>query len=186
MCVTYFGQKCQMKVIQITADAAHGHDVNVHNVSSLTQDVEQLHLSDFNESSNLNESDYHCSPYQISSTPNRERLKSPTKTPGKDNNSSTSTSPQKGDNSLNNSQFKTPAKQQPCQDIGDFYRVCSTTKCSLVREDSGGTEMPQASALMLCDIGGMKSQIAAIKETVMLPLKSPHLFSSSGWLNYIL
>ncbi|XP_062603692.1 ATPase family gene 2 protein homolog A-like [Saccostrea cucullata] len=182
ICVTYFGQQCQLKVTQLTAETEIDRvlDLSVDNVCSLSQEVDRLNISSLDESSILNESDYLDSP--VSSTPNRERqIKSPGESPGKRNNSGISSySPQKGDISLDSSQFKTPVKQQPCHGVGEVYRVSTTTKCCLERNDKVGGEKPGPPPVMFSDIGGMTSQITLLKETVMQPLKSPHLFNSTG------
>ncbi|XP_061165110.1 ATPase family gene 2 protein homolog A-like [Saccostrea echinata] len=182
ICVTYFGQLCQLKVIQLTAVTENDNDLDlsVDNVTSLSQEVDRLNISSLDESSVLNESEYQDS--HVTSTPNREQqLKSPGESPGKRNNSViSSVSPQKGDISVDTSQFKTPVKQQPSQRVGEIYRISATTRCCLVREDKVGVEKSRTPAVMFSDIGGMTSQITLLKETVMQPLKTPHLFSSTG------
>lgn len=183
ICLTYFGQICQMKVIQLTVQPEDAVlcNLSTDNISGLTQGVDQLNLSDMNESSVLNDTDSREDFEHLSSTPNRESLKSPKETPGKDISSiATMTSPQRVDSLLNSSQFQTPVKQRPCQNTEDFYRICSTTKCFVVRETEEPAKEQRKSGVTFQDIGGMSAQIATIRETVMLPLKSPHLFSSSG------
>lgn len=183
VCLTYFGQICQMKVIRLTVQTEDAVlcDLSTDNITGLTQGVDQLNLSDMNESSVSNELDSRDFCEHLSSTPNRERLKSPKETPGKESSSvATITSPQRGDDLLSSSLFQTPVKQRPCQNTWDFYRICSTTKCFVVRETEEAAKEQRKSGVTFQDIGGMSAQIAAIRETVMLPLKSPHLFSSSG------
>ena len=170
-----------MKVIQLAAatDETALHNLNV---SGLTEGMDQLNVSDMNESSILNDTDTQEFCEHTSSTPNRSKTKSPKEMPGNDDVVTTVTSPQREDSLLNCSLFQTPVKQQSCHRTEEFYRVCSTTKCHVVRESEGVVEESRTSRVTFQNIGGMSSQIAAIKETVMLPLKSPHLFSSSGWL----
>lgn len=66
---------------------------------------------------------------------------------------------------------------------GTFYCVCLLTKIMMVGTGGKGEEAEEvggASRVMYDMIGGLSTQLGAIRETIELPLKHPRIFRSYG------
>lgn len=84
--------------------------------------------------------------------------------------------------------FHTPSKANLTCDIKyerTFFKVTTNTKI-IVNGSEKKSQTKKAPSVLYSSIGGLDAQIAALRETIDLPLSSPDLFSAYGKILYSL
>uniref|UniRef100_W5K8T5 non-chaperonin molecular chaperone ATPase n=1 Tax=Astyanax mexicanus TaxID=7994 RepID=W5K8T5_ASTMX len=186
--VSYFGRKCPIRV-----DAVKGVDgVSLCPLTPLSDpslppllDPSPLDLSLQLGQLTLNHSSPRPSPRPSASTPNRPQDSSlltspPLSTPHKLDSTSDRPLPLTPDTPLQSVESEEDSGTRPVVDT--FYSICCSTRLSFTHSQPQTTEDQgqERSKVTYSMIGGLSAQLAAIRETIELPLKHPEIFRKYG------
>ncbi|XP_047441341.1 ATPase family protein 2 homolog [Mugil cephalus] len=195
--LSYFGRSCSLLVETIKGEdgatlqrpaplQGSGPDKEESSVMESTSADLSLQLSMLTVDDNDEEAS--CAPGPASSTPLRPAhllsLSSPTAPSYNSQNPSEGETPVSPDSSLSTEQLEKVSVAPPAGALGTdtFYCISCSTKVSF--RGRAGQADPDAEAksskVTYSMIGGLSSQLDAIRETIELPLKHPELFSNYG------